>query len=105
MDKPPISRGFRSRRQEQTAKDRVPPGGRRRGFTLSRRRSSCRRPIGGYFVWTVAMGGPLCLIAGGSGIAPLMAMLRHRERRNSRAPAVLRRHSHEGGPYAAWPLA
>lgn len=48
-----------------------------------------RGPIGGYFVWTVAMRGPLCLIAGGSGIAPLMAMLRHRARRNVRAPASL----------------
>jgi ferredoxin-NADP reductase len=48
-----------------------------------------RGPVGGYFVWTAATGGPLCLIAGGSGIAPLMAMLRHRERRNGRAPALL----------------
>src|SRR5262249_7808269 len=48
-----------------------------------------RGPIGGYFVWTAAMGGPLYLIAGGSGIVPLMAMLRHRERRNGRAPALL----------------
>ena len=48
-----------------------------------------RGPIGGYFVWTAAMAGPLCLIAGGSGIVPLMAMLRHRDRRNSRAPALL----------------
>jgi ferredoxin-NADP reductase len=48
-----------------------------------------RGPIGRYFVWTAAMGGPLCLIAGGSGIVPLMAMLRHRDRRNSRAPALL----------------
>ena len=48
-----------------------------------------RGPIGGYFVWTAAIGGPLYLIAGGSGIVPLMAMLRHRERRNSRAPALL----------------
>lgn len=48
-----------------------------------------RGPIGGYFVWTADMGGPLCLIAGGSGIAPLMAMLRHRAQRNSRVPAVL----------------
>lgn len=37
-----------------------------------------RGPIGGYFVWTVAVGGPLLLVAGGSGIVPLMAMLRHR---------------------------
>ena len=35
------------------------------------------------------MGGPLCLIAGGSGIAPLMAMLRHRDRQNCRVRAVL----------------
>jgi ferredoxin-NADP reductase len=48
-----------------------------------------RGPIGGYFVWTVATRGPLCLIAGGSGIAPLMAMLRHRGRRKVRAPALL----------------
>jgi ferredoxin-NADP reductase len=37
-----------------------------------------RGPIGGYFVWQAQMGGPLLLVAGGSGIAPLMAMLRHR---------------------------
>ena len=48
-----------------------------------------RGPIGGYFVWSVAMGGPLCLVAGGSGVVPLMAMLRHRDRRNGRVPAVL----------------
>jgi ferredoxin-NADP reductase len=48
-----------------------------------------RGPIGGYFVWTIAIGGPLCLIAAGSGIAPLMAMLRHRDRQNIRVPAML----------------
>jgi ferredoxin-NADP reductase len=37
-----------------------------------------RGPIGGYFVWDVALGGPLLLVAGGSGVVPLMAMLRHR---------------------------
>ena len=37
-----------------------------------------RGPIGGYFVWDVVLGGPLLLVAGGSGIVPLMAMLRHR---------------------------
>ncbi len=37
-----------------------------------------RGPIGGYFVWEFSDGGPLLLIAGGSGIVPLMAMLRHR---------------------------
>jgi ferredoxin-NADP reductase len=39
-----------------------------------------RGPIGGYFVWDIALGGPLLLVAGGSGIVPLMAMLRHRNR-------------------------
>jgi ferredoxin-NADP reductase len=48
-----------------------------------------RGPIGGYFVWTLAAPGPLWLIAGGSGIAPLMAMLRHRAKRNVRNPALL----------------
>ena len=37
-----------------------------------------RGPIGGYFVWDIPIGGPLLLVAGGSGIVPLMAMLRHR---------------------------
>jgi ferredoxin-NADP reductase len=37
-----------------------------------------RGPIGGYFVWEPGSGGPLLLVSGGSGIVPLMAMLRHR---------------------------
>jgi ferredoxin-NADP reductase len=37
-----------------------------------------RGPIGGYFVWTPDFGGPVLLVAGGSGVVPLMAMLRHR---------------------------
>jgi ferredoxin-NADP reductase len=37
-----------------------------------------RGPIGGYFVWEPRDGGPLLLVAGGSGIAPLMAMVRVR---------------------------
>jgi ferredoxin-NADP reductase len=48
-----------------------------------------RGPIGGYFVWTVATRGPLWLLAGGSGITPLMAMPRHRARRKLRARALL----------------
>src|SRR5215475_12061234 len=52
-------------------------------------RFELRGPVGGYFVWTAAMGGPLSLIAGGSGVAPLMAMLRHRERLTTRTPVVL----------------
>ena len=48
-----------------------------------------RGPIGGHFVWTAALGGPLFLIAGGSGVVPLMSMLRHRAAAASRVPAVL----------------
>ena len=43
-------------------------------------RLEVRGPIGGYFVWEAALGGPLLLVAGGSGVVPLMAMLRHRAR-------------------------
>lgn len=39
-------------------------------------RIELRGPIGGYFVWTPEMGGPLQLVAGGSGVVPLMAMIR-----------------------------
>ena len=48
-----------------------------------------RGPIGGYFTWQVAAGGPLLLIAGGSGIVPLMAMLRHRAAHASTVPTRL----------------
>jgi ferredoxin-NADP reductase len=48
-----------------------------------------RGPIGGYFVWEVALGGPLLLFAGGSGIAPLRSMLRHRAAAGSSVPARL----------------
>ena len=37
-----------------------------------------RGPVGGYFVWEPAQGGPLLLVGGGSGVAPLMAMIRLR---------------------------
>lgn len=39
-----------------------------------------RGPIGGYFVWKASQPAPLLLVAGGSGIVPLMAILRHRAR-------------------------
>jgi ferredoxin-NADP reductase len=52
-------------------------------------RFELRGPIGGYFAWTTDMGGPLFLIAGGSGVAPLMAMLRHRHARASTTPTLL----------------
>lgn len=52
-------------------------------------RLELRGPIGGYFVWEAATGGPLLLIAGGSGIVPLMAILRERSRGASPVPARL----------------
>lgn len=52
-------------------------------------RLEARGPIGGYFVWEAALGGPLLLIAGGSGVVPLMAMVRHRSSTGSRVPARL----------------
>ncbi|NLG96853.1 MAG: oxidoreductase [Chloroflexi bacterium] len=48
-------------------------------------RLELRGPIGGYFVWEAGMGGPLLLVAGGSGVVPLMAMIRHRCAANSDA--------------------
>ncbi len=48
-----------------------------------------RGPIGGYFVWEQSLGGPLVLLAGGSGIAPLRAMLRHRVGSGSGVPVRL----------------
>ncbi|HEY7562024.1 MAG TPA: ferredoxin reductase, partial [Gaiellaceae bacterium] len=43
-------------------------------------RFELRGPVGGYFVWDPASPGPLHLVGGGSGVVPLMAMLRHRRR-------------------------
>jgi ferredoxin-NADP reductase len=48
-----------------------------------------RGPIGGYFVWSAEQGGPLLLVAGGSGVVPLMSMLRHRASARSAVPARL----------------
>lgn len=52
-------------------------------------RLEVRGPIGGYFVWNASRDEPLMLVAAGSGIVPLMAMIRHRAARHSRAPARL----------------
>jgi len=49
-----------------------------------------RGPIGGYFVWDITVGGPLLLVGGGSGIVPLMAMIRHRDLALSKHDAVAR---------------
>jgi ferredoxin-NADP reductase len=48
-----------------------------------------RGPVGGYFVWDVDHGGPLLLVAGGSGVVPLRSMLRHRRRSDSDVPIRL----------------
>jgi ferredoxin-NADP reductase len=52
-------------------------------------RLEIRGPIGGYFTWTAVDGGPLLLVAGGSGVVPLMAMLRHRAASGVSVPASL----------------
>jgi ferredoxin-NADP reductase len=48
-----------------------------------------RGPIGGWFVWRAQDGGPLLLVGGGSGLVPLMAMLRHRAAAGSDVPATI----------------
>jgi ferredoxin-NADP reductase len=52
-------------------------------------RLELRGPIGGYFVWEASLGGPLLLLAGGSGVVPLRAMLRHRVAGDSTVPVRL----------------
>lgn len=48
-----------------------------------------RGPLGGHFVWSVGDGAPLLLIGGGSGVVPLVSMLRHRAAQGSEVPALL----------------
>lgn len=48
-----------------------------------------RGPLGGHFVWSDSDGGPLLLVGGGSGVVPLMAMVRHRALRKSAVPVAL----------------
>ncbi len=56
-------------------------------------RIELRGPIGGYFVWNARdrknEGSPLFLVAGGSGIVPLMAMIRHRANSQNTVPTKL----------------
>ncbi|QIN83294.1 hypothetical protein GBA63_12075 [Rubrobacter tropicus] len=52
-------------------------------------RLELRGPVGGYFVWETADGGPLLLVGGGSGVVPLMAMIRHREAAGGDVPTRL----------------
>ena len=44
-----------------------------------------RGPIGGPFTWTAGQGGPLLLAGGGSGVVPLMSMLRRSKSSGSSA--------------------
>jgi ferredoxin-NADP reductase len=48
-----------------------------------------RGPIGGHFVWRLEDGGPIVLIAGGSGIVPLMAIVRSWSAAQSKTPVLL----------------
>ncbi|MGX8010681.1 ferredoxin reductase [Mesorhizobium sp. ORM8.1] len=48
-----------------------------------------RGPLGGHFIWETDDGGPILLVGGGSGVVPLMAMLRHRTLQKSAAPIAL----------------
>jgi ferredoxin-NADP reductase len=52
-------------------------------------RIEVRGPIGGYFVWEAVMEEPLLLIGGGSGVVPLMSMIRHRAAAGSTNPTSL----------------
>ena len=48
-----------------------------------------RGPLGGHFIWSKTDGGPLLLIGGGSGLVPLMAIIRHREAVARNVPVLL----------------
>jgi ferredoxin-NADP reductase len=52
-------------------------------------RFELRGPVGGYFVWEPSRGGPLLLVAGGSGVVPFRAMLRHLVDEGGGVPATL----------------
>jgi ferredoxin-NADP reductase len=48
-----------------------------------------RGPIGGHFIWSTPSGGPLILVGSGSGVVPLMSMIRHRAAQRSTVPTLL----------------
>jgi ferredoxin-NADP reductase len=48
-----------------------------------------RGPIGGYFVWEASLGGPVLLVAGGSGVVPFRSVLRHHAATASDVPIRL----------------
>jgi len=73
---------LRTRGSDARAHRRAPR--RRRGLAVPvrrarpRRRARAARPIGGYFVWQLPPSSRVLLVAGGSGVVPFRAMLRHR---------------------------
>jgi ferredoxin-NADP reductase len=48
-----------------------------------------RGPFGGWFVWYAGLGGPLQLIAGGSGVVPFLSMIDHHRAAGSDVPVRL----------------
>jgi ferredoxin-NADP reductase len=52
-------------------------------------RLELRGPVGGYFVWEASLGGPLLLVAGGSGVVPFRSILRHHRAIQSTVPVRL----------------
>src|SRR3954447_16897024 len=52
-------------------------------------RLELRGPIGGYFIWVESLGGPLLLVAGGSGLVPFRSMWRHHRAVQGRVPMRL----------------
>jgi ferredoxin-NADP reductase len=95
--------GYQAQRSYSIA---TPPNGRRIALTVERipdgevspyladelrvgDQLELRGPIGGYFVWRPDDGGPLLLVAAGSGVVPLMAMLRSRIADHSQVPVRL----------------
>lgn len=48
-----------------------------------------RGPLGGHFIWDIPDGGPVLLIGGGSGVCPLISMVRHKQRQGSDVPMML----------------
>jgi ferredoxin-NADP reductase len=60
-----------------------------------------RGPLGGHFVWSPSDGGPLLLVGGGSGLVPLMSMIRARHTATVKVPALLllSARSWEDAPY------
>jgi glycine betaine catabolism B len=69
--------------QGDRAGDRAPRG--RRGLPVlprrrrGRRHDQLRGPLGGHFLWPGPSNEPVLLIGAGSGVVPLMAMVRYRK--------------------------